>query len=623
MHTAHRLVKLARALLIIVLAIASAGVSAAPKVDRIEPPNWWVGMQEPNVQLMLHGKDIATAQVDLQYEGVRIAQITRSVSSNYLFVDLQIAPNAVPGIIVLTLWDQRGVATLSYPLKARSKGAANRQGFSERDVILNLMPDRFANGDPQNDSVSGLAEIADRTGPHARHGGDLAGLTQHLDYIKEMGFTMVWPTPLIENAQASYSYHGYAATDFYNIDARFGGNAAYLKFMTQARKQGIGVIQDIVLNHIGSGHWWMQDLPSPDWIGFANTFVPTQHARTTITDPYASAIDRRQFSQGWFVESMPDLNQRNKLLASYLIQNTIWWIEYAGLSGLRIDTFSYSDAAFLVEWTSRVRAEYPRLGIVGEEWSTNPSIVAKWLEGQSGWAGASPGMPNMMDFPLSETLRSALVEPDTLDTGLGKLYAMLANDGLYAKPSKLVLFEGNHDMPRLFSVLDKDEALLRMALVFLTTSKRIPQFYYGTEVLMESPKTRDDAAARRDFPGGWAGDTVNAFTGAGLSQSQRDMQRFVRQLLNWRKGASAVHSGKLLHYLPENGIYVYFRSHAAQRLMVVLNKNPESQALNLARFEESLAGAKLATDVLSKARFSLDKTLAVPARSAMILELSW
>jgi len=586
------------------------------------PPNWWTGMREQRLQLMLQAPGIATAEAALlPTPRARLVGTTRGDSPNYLFVDLDVAADATPGEIVLRLAGDGRVRTLRYALDARAAGSAERQGFDGRDVILNLMPDRFANGDPRNDRVVGYADVTDRDNPVARHGGDLRGMSEHLDYIAGMGFTQVWPTPLLENAQPAYSYHGYAATDLYRIDPRYGSNEDYRRFVAKARTLGIGVLQDVVPNHIGSGHPWLRDPPTNDWITHGGRFVPTHHGRTALADPYSAQVDRDDFTQGWFVESMPDLNQRQPLLATYLIQNTLWWIEYAGLSGLRVDTYGYSDNAFLAEWTQRILREYPHFSMVGEEWSGNPAIVARWT---NGWVDGKPGMPSMMDFPLNEVLRKALVEPEGAygGNGLRRLYEAMANDRLYAAPSKLVAFEGNHDMPRLWSVLGEDAASYRLALLYLATIPRVPQFYYGSEILMTSPVERDDAATRRDFPGGWPGDAVNAFTGTGLTPAQASTQAWMRALLNWRKTATAVQRGRFLHYLPEQGVYVYFRDDDAQRLMIVLGRNDAPVTLALDRFAEGLRGATTARDVLAGTPPStLGQALAVPAHAVQVYEL--
>lgn len=604
--------------------------ATAAALDHVEPPSWWVGMQHRTLQLMLHGERIGDTLPVLQHPGVTLLSVTRVPSPNYLFVTLDIAPDAAPGTLDLQLRrGERTVARHAYALQARAPRSALRQGFGPEDAILNLVPDRFANGDPANDTLPGYPDPLNRADDAAgRHGGDIAGIAGKLDYIAGMGYTQIWPTPLLENNQPRYSYHGYAATDLYRIDPRLGSNEGYRALVQAARTRGVGVIQDIVLNHIGSGHWWMRDLPTPDWITNGGRFVGTEHHRTAVMDPYASQADRDNFTQGWFGPHMPDLNQRNPLLATYLMQQSVWWVEYAGLSGIRTDTYGYSDTAFLGEWSRHVMAEYPNLTIVGEEWSGNPLVVAHWLRGRAPGAhddGFTSATPSMMDFPLHEALRRALVDDEQMFRGFRDLYAALVNDRLYPEPERMVLFEGNHDVPRLFSVLKEDLALWKMAVVYVATMPRTPQFYYGTELLMTSPTQRDDGATRRDFPGGWPGDAVDAVSGRGLSAQQKEAQAFLRRLLTWRKGQPLLHHGRLTHYAPEHGSYVWFRHEGGgasrKAVMVALNKSTEPVTLDAARFSEVMAGKTTGTDVFTGARMDLRGRFTLPARSATVLEL--
>lgn len=596
---------------------------AAPTVERIEPPDWWVGMRHPTVQLMVHGAGIAEATPVLDDPRARIVSSTRLASPNYLFVDLEIAPDATPGALSIGFRHGGEQTQVPWTLHARRPGSALREGFGPADAILNLMPDRYANGDKSNDSVDGLAERADRSAPSGRHGGDLTGIAERLDYIQAMGWTMIWPTPVLENNQPAYSYHGYSVTDLYRVDPRIGSNSQYRALVAALRARGMGMIMDIVPNHIGSGHWWMRDLPSPDWITRRGRFVPTSHQRTAVGDPYAAQVDRDDFTAGWFVETMPDLNQRVPQLATYLIQNTIWWIEYADLSGLRIDTFGYSDTDFIGAWSRRVMAEYPRFSMVGEEWSANPEVVARWQAGKAGAGRQATAMPNMMDFPLNEVLRRALVAPDGMSSGLNALYQAMFGDLQYPDPFKLVVFEGNHDVPRIWSVLGEDPALWRMAMLHVATIRGIPQFYYGTEVLMDSPIERDDAATRRDFPGGWVGDRSDAVTGRGLSRTQREAQAFLRTLLNWRRGEPLLHHGRLMHYLPQDGVYVWFRYDDSGSLMMAINRNTGPVTLDPKRYAERLGGAVAAENVLAGERYDLTRPFVLPPRSANALRITF
>ncbi len=600
----------------------AAGASAQPaRIDHLEPPFWWTGMQHKTLQLMVHGPGIGALAPALSYPGVQIAKVTRVANKNYLFIDLQIGAAARPGKFEIRFGSGAGSASFPYELLAREPGSSERKGFSSKDAIYQIMPDRFANGDPGNDSVKGMGDKHDRSSGGARHGGDLQGVIDRLDYIAGMGFTQIWPTPLVENDMPSYSYHGYAATDHYRIDARYGSNADFKRLAGEARKRGIGIIQDVVLSHIGSSHWWMKDMPTPDWTNHGGKFVPTRHHRVAVQDPYGSGADKQNFTTGWFGKGMPDLNQTNPLVATYLIQNNIWWIEYAGLSGLRIDTYGYSDGAFLTEYTRRLMAEYPNLNMVGEEWHKSPAVVSRWQRGKKNFDGYTSSLPSLMDFPMAEAMRGALASKDP-DAGFTDVYETLSLDYLYPDPGQLVLFEGNHDVARLFSVVGEDFDLYKMNLAWLMTMPRIPQLYYGTEVLMTSDTgARNDASYRRDFPGGWQGDRIDAFSGAGLTGRQREAQAFVRKLVNWRKGQPVIHSGKMMHYGAQDGTYAYFRYDGRKKIMVAFNKNAQAAVMPVARFAEMLSGVTAGVDAISGQTYALDTALTLPARASVILEL--
>jgi glycosidase len=589
------------------------------RIDHLEPPFWWAGMKHQKLQLMVHGKRIADLDPVLDYPGVRIDSITRVTNRNYMFIDLAVSDKAAPGKFDIRFRNAGTNISYSYQLMVREPGSAQRIGFNSADAIYQVMPDRFANGAPANDSLPSLSEKSNRQLGGGRHGGDIQGIIDHLDYIAAMGFTQLWPTPLVENDMPSYSYHGYAATDHYKIDARYGSNDDFRRLSAQARNKGIGVIQDVVLSHIGLEHWWMKDMPMPDWTNHAGKFVPTMHHRVAVQDKYGSEADRQNFTTGWFGPHMPDLNQTNPLVATYLIQNNIWWIEYAGLSGLRIDTYGYSDGAFLTEYTRRIMDEYPNLNMVGEEWHKSPAVVSHWQRGKLNFDGYASSLPSLMDFPMMYAMRTALTDQEA---GFNEAYETLSLDYLYPDPGKLVLFEGNHDIARLYSVVGEDFDLYKMDLVFTMTMPRIPQFYYGTEILMTSTVTgRDDASYRRDFPGGWAGDKVNAFTGAGLTRKQRDAQAFVGKLVNWRKSQPVIHHGKTMQFGPENDTWVYFRYNDTKRVMVAFNKNPKPASLPTVRFQEMLKGAKSGVDALTGTSYDLSNALALPARSVVILEI--
>lgn len=591
-------------------------------IDRIEPPFWWSGMANQTVQLMVYGKGIGKATVTSSNPKIIVQELHTVENPNYLFVDLSVGQEQGEASTELR-FDLNGtlIETTQYRFKARTKGSSQRVGFSSKDVIYLLTPDRFANGNPDNDAVDGLSEQPNRAHPGGRHGGDLQGITQNLEYLADLGVTQLWLNPIQENNEATYSYHGYAISDLYQVDARLGGNDALLAMTARARELGIGVIMDSIPNHIGAQHWWMRDLPSKDWIHNEGKFTQTSHRHEMIQDPYAPESERRAFNDGWFVPSMPDLNQSNPLLANYIVQNTVWWIEYAGLSGLRVDTLPYADKHFTREYNQRILAEYPNFNIVGEEWTTNPAVVAYWQRGKLNQDGFDAGSPSLMDFPLQEALIQALTEPEADRQGLMRLHLMLANDFQYPDAGNLVVLSDNHDMNRVHTWLKQDVALTKMALGFLFTTRGIPQLFYGTEILMDNTGTDDHGVIRSDFPGGWAGDTVNAFTGQGLTAEQRDMQITVRSLLNWRKQSTAVQQGELVHYLPKDGVYVYFRIFEDNVVMVLMNKNTQAKKISADRFEEAIGGYTHWQDVLTQTKGDLASGISVPGKTTLIVEL--
>lgn len=599
--------------------------NATYEIVHIEPAFWWVGMTSPKLQLLVHGENIAHLEPQVDYPGVVISDVHRVENNNYLFVDLELGHDVKPGKFSLRFTkDAELVISESYELRERVTNSADRPGFGPQDVIYLIAPDRFANGNPANDHIPALAEGANRQDPNGRHGGDLQGLLDHLDYIAGMGFTQLWLNPVLQNNQPKYSYHGYAITDFYQIDGRYGSNALYLTLSQEAQKRGIGLIMDMVLNHSGSAHWWMADLPTPDWINNRGVFTPTSHKREALHDPHGVVLDQEAFSSGWFVPSMPDLNQRNPFLATYLIQNSIWWVEYAALSGIRVDTYSYSDKDFLTQWTQRLISEYPNLNIVGEEWSLNPAIVSYWQRGKDTHDGYVSYLPSVMDFPLQNAVVSGLLQEESWESGLTQIYDTIAADFIYADPYNLVVFPDNHDMDRIVTQLDEQYDLYQMAMVYFLTTRGIPQIFYGTEILMSNPDSNSHGIIRSDFPGGWPDDKVNAFTGKGLTENQNNAIEFLRQLLNWRKNSMAVHRGELTHYVPQNKTYVYFRHYDdrnGEMVMVVLNKNEDSVSLDTRRFYQFLGVGAKGIDVISGNEYDLSRKVHLQPRSALVLEV--
>lgn len=606
---------------LILLLFSIAGVFAV-QVDRVEPAFWWTGMKNPSLQLMIHGKDLGAATVSLNYPGVRVESVSRVENPNYLFINLNVGPDTRPGKFVIDFrTGKKQVVTYSYELKARDKNAAGIEGFNSSDVIYLITPDRFANGNPQNDEMEGMKEKPVRSDQDGRHGGDLRGITDHLDYLQQLGFTAVWLNPVLENNMTRTSYHGYSTTDFYKVDPRFGSNEEYRELSAELGKRNMKLIMDMIFNHCGSEHWWMDDMPMDDWINHYPEYKITTHRRTVHQDPHASDADRAAMTDGWFVSTMPDLNQRNPFVATYLIQNSIWWIEYVGLNGIRQDTWPYPDKDMMAEWTARVLDEYPDFNIVGEEWSLNPSIVSYWQKEKINADGYRCYLPSLMDFPLQDAVGQGLKSEENWDNGLISMYELLGNDFVYPDAGNLVVFPDNHDMQRFYTQVNEDASLAKMAVAFFLTTRGIPQIFYGTEILMSSPGGKQDGIIRSDFPGGWPGDAVNGFTGGGLTGQQKEMQNYMKTILNWRKDKEVIHSGKLKHFVPQDGVYVYFRYDEKETVMVVLNKNKEERTLSSGRFEEITAPCKSGTDILSGARIDDLNQISIPARSAMIIEL--
>ncbi len=598
---------------------------AQSTIERVEPPNWWVGMKYNEVQLLVYGKEIGTYEASLKmHEGVTLKEVKRAPNRNYQFLTLTIAADTKPGNIQL-LFSRKGKKRIKYdyPILQRNPARKTIKGFDNSDAIYLITPDRFVNGDPSNDTIEELQEKADRTLKGGRHGGDVAGILKSLDYIKDLGFTAIWMNPILENDMKEYSYHGYSTTDFYKVDPRYGSNESFRNLCQEAKNKDMKVIMDMIANHCGLDHWWMQDLPFNDWINQWPEYTQTNHKKTVILDPYAAKIDRKQFFDGWFVPTMPDLNQRNASMATYLIQNTLWWIEYAGISGIRMDTYPYPDMYFMRDWTKAVMNEYPDFNIVGEEWVTRPTIVSYWQQGKKNANGYTSYLKSLMDFPLQNALVTALNKEKTWASSWTDLYETLAQDYLYPAPNDLVVFPDNHDMSRIYTQLNEDFDKYKMALVYTATIRGIPQFYYGTEVLMTNSGTEDHGVIRSDFPGGWQGDEINAFSEEGLSDSQKEAKAFVKKLLNWRKTASVIHTGKLLHFAPANTneVYVFFRYDDTDKVMVVLSKNDEDVSLDLKPYQEILETPLTGKDILSGSSYVDQNAILVKANSAMIIEL--
>jgi glycosidase len=588
---------------------------------RIEPPSWWVGMKNSELQLMVYGEDIGSMVPSIKATDVFLDYYMKVENDNYLFINLKIEKTAQAQAVDIAFTSPSGkIIKQSFRLDDRIPDSEVRQGFDASDIIYLITPDRFCNGDESNDNHSEFQDKINRKDPYGRHGGDLAGIIAKLDYVTDMGYSAIWLNPVLENKQSEQSYHGYATTDYYKVDPRFGTNDLYREMVAEAQKRGIKVIMDMIANHCGSGHWWIKDLPMRDWINYQDKYQVTNHRRTTHIDPYASLEEGEDMVRGWFVPSMPDLNQTNPFLATYIIQNSIWWIEYAGLAGIRQDTYPYPDKSFMADWSCAIMEEYPYLNIVGEEWTENPVLVAQWQQDQHITEDYPTCLPSLMDFPLNMKVSKALVDKEAWNSGLITLYEHMVNDVLYANPYNLVIFPDNHDMSRIFTQLNEDFGLYKSAMVYFLTMRGIPQIFYGTEILMGNKGTDSHGVIRSDFPGGWKGDKVDAFDGLGISKEVIVARDFNKLLNNWRRQSFAVQYGKLTHYVPENGMYVYFRYLNNDVVMIVINKNKENTTLDLSRFSRFIQGSINAFDVLNDTNIQLDKVIEVPSNSPLILE---
>ena len=596
------------------------------QVNRIEPPNWWVGFKNENLQLLVHHPNIGTTVPKISYPGVSIIKVNQAKSPNYLFIDITIDKSAKPGTFNIVFEPEKGKKIIqSYELKAKSKPSEDFIGFNSSDVIYLITPDRFANGNEANDVVKTMKETTlDRSQDYKRHGGDLQGITNHVEYIKNIGFTAVWPTPVLTNDMKGGSYHGYAMTDFYQVDSRFGTLTDYKNLADKLNQNSMKLIMDQVANHCGSEHWWMKDLPFADWVNYQELFekekkfITSNHRRTTNQDLYASQKDKKEMTDGWFVSSMPDLNQRNPFLAKYIIQNSIWWIETLHLGGIRQDTYPYSDKTFMANWTGEIMAEYPNFNIVGEEWTTNPLLIGYWQKGANNKDGYQSNLRSTMDFAMQTIIPQAIKEPESWDKGLAKIYEGLANDFHYASPKDLMIFPDNHDMDRIFTQLNENIENTKMALATYLVLPRIPQIYYGTEILMQNTaKPGDHGLIRTDFPGGWKGDKVNAFTGEGLSVEQKDMQNYLTKILNYRKSSKAIHEGKTTHFAPNKGVYTLFRMLNNETVVYILNKN-DTVTIDLSTFSEIGLEGKKVKNIVTGEEFIWNKELNLNKKGAYL-----
>ena len=610
--------------------------TVTPNVTRIDPTNWFADMQDPTLQLMVYGKDIKFADVTTDYPNVKIDSLVRLDSPNYLLVYLNLK-GAKPGEITLTFSNKNGKKTTKkFQLKAREMAGADRKGFDISDVLYMLMPDRFANGNPKNDVIKGMEDqLCNRNEPSLRHGGDLEGLRQHLDYFTDLGVTALWLTPVLENDRPAdggkhSTYHGYATTDYYRVDPRFGTNEEYKALVDECHKKGLKVVMDMIFNHCGDYHPWakhtridengktIKDYPSKDWFNSPNYGLQTSYKLTPVLDPYASKVDMKETVDGWFVPSMPDLNQRNPHVIKYLIQNSIWWIETVGIDGIRMDTYPYADRQAMADWMKVLNKEYPNFNTVGETWVTEPAYTAAWQK-DSKLSDINSNLKTVMDFAFFDRLSQAKnEETDDWWKGWNRIYNSLCYDYLYTDPSSVMAFIENHDTDRYLGN-GKDSTALKQAYALLLTMKRIPQLYYGTEILMNGTKTETDGNVRQDFPGGFPGDKVNKFTHEGRTKAENAMFDWTSRLLHWRQNNDVINKGTQTQFIPHHGVYVLARQYNGKTVLTILNGKKADNQVDVTRYAEVIGSHTTATDVLTGATVDLTKNIPLTQRQAMVL----
>lgn len=614
--------------------ISSEIVVEANDIEKIEPPHWWVGFKNQNLQLLVKHPNIGSATPLISHSGISLVKFHKADSPNYLFLDIEISENAQQGKFNITFkLDNNSELVQTYELKERGKSSEDFVGFDSSDAIFLITPDRFANGDPSNDIVEGLKQTnIDRSEGYERHGGDLRGMINSIDYIHDLGYTAVWPTPVLINDMPQGSYHGYAITDYHKVDPRIGTLEDYKEFSSKLREKGMKLIMDQVANHCGLEHWWMKDLPFKDWVNYQENYeehvdkwdwevtIHSNHRRTTNQDLYASEKDYQGMSDGWFVKGMPDLNQRNPFMANYIIQNSIWWIETLDLGGIRQDTYPYPDKEFMADWAGAIMEEYPNFSIVGEEWSYNPLLVAYWQDGKENKDGYRSNLKSSMDFPMQKAIIDGLNEEESWDKGLVKLYEGLANDFAYASPKDIMVFLDNHDKSRIYTEVGEDATKAKMALSYMLMLPRIPQIYYGTEILMDdTAKPGDHGLIRTDFAGGWEGDAVNAFTGQGLTAEQKDMQSFLKKILNYRKSSKAIQKGETRHFAPFMGTYFLYRTNGDETVVHIINKNDQPIEIDLKYHEEMGLAGKTLKNVITGETMVWEDSITLNTKGSLIL----
>lgn len=606
-------------ILLFIISIISSSLVYAKDI-RIDPAFWWSGMQETELQLMVYGENIADFTPEVTSENIRIKETVRLDSPNYLIIYLDISESN-PGIFDIILSNGKENITYKYELKERNSDRLTIESFNSSDVLYLIMPDRFANGDPSNDQIPmRMPYKVDRNDPNARHGGDLKGISDRLDYLADLGVTAIWLNPVLENDMEGGSYHGYATTNYYRVDPRFGSNEDYKNLIADAHSKGMKVVMDMIFNHCGSDHPWVKDVPSADWFNNLKKYVQTSHMKEMYFDPYASDYDKSKMVDGWFVPTMPDLNQRNRHVAKYLIQNSIWWIEYSGVDGIRQDTYPYADYDMMIDWIGAVEKEYPDYNIVGEAWLNN-SIGTSFWQRNSPINPKNTQLKSVMDFRFMGLSHTAFFEETgEWNGGLHGIFDHLTYDFIYPDIYNVLRFLDNHDTDRFLKEYPKDLSGWKQGVALLFTIPGTPQIYYGTELLMHGNKSKSDGDIRLDVPGGWPGDKVDHFTSEGRDNLQNEAFDFMKKLLHWRQGNDVIAYGDMKHYVLQKGVYVYERYIDDESVLIFMNGSSNEVEINLDRYAESIRDKSNWNELLSGRNVLLGETLTLAPKEILILE---
>lgn len=589
-------------------------------ISQVEPTYWWTRMNHSELQIMIHGKNVSYSDVSIHYPGISILDKKLTDNPNYLFLYINIDKETKPGFFNIELKNGTVKKLVKYELKERKAGSADRESFSEKDNVYLLMPDRFADGNPLNDSVKGYYQGVNRSNLSFRQGGDIEGIIQKIPYLADLGITALWTTPLFEDNDSNYSYHHYAATDYYKIDPRLGTKDDYLRLSEMAARYGIKLIIDVVPNHCGGMHWWMKDIPAKDWFNMWDKYTSSNYRMTVWTDPHGSEYDLNKFIHGWFAPNMPDLNLNNPLLFDYLRQVYIFWIERANIAGMRVDTYPYNDIHVASRFVQSICEEYPKMNVVGECWVKTPAEIAYYQSGNNNKDGFDSHLQSVMDFVLKDKLSEVFNENEGWDTGTAKFYSHFAQDFVYPNLNMIMNFLDNHDIDRYSTSVKGDLKKYKMGLAMLIASRGYPQIYYGTEIMLDGVPG-DYQGYRFDFPGGWANDKRNAFTREGRTDKENEVFNYLKKLLHYRKDNAVLQSGKMIQFIPENGLYVFFRMNEQKTVMVVCNNNPKSAVLPTAKFAECIQNFKSGTEITSGKVFDIQKEIAVEGKTVLLLEL--